>query len=299
MTTRPIAVSHPRWPLRCLARSMLLVLVLMPLSALAVVPFQLDQVDPEDIRIQSRQAQDRVDGSVQVALAVPYQQLRALLMDRAALCDVAVLHFNIKGCVYMDQQDQALLRVFGGKKAYQAPDEAGFFDLVYKRTEDTDQSASVQLYGDDGPFGTSEYLIRFHASQLDEQHSQVEISFSVNYTQMTHWAQRMYFSSLGRHRIGFTVTGHDARGQPQYVRGMRAMVERNAMRLFLALQVALEAPQETDTEESRLRRWFALTEQYPLQLREMALEEYLDSKQREIRNQRLLQAGMGEGSVDS
>jgi hypothetical protein len=279
-------------------RGLLWALVLLPLSALALVPYQLEQVAPEAIRIQSNQTQDRIDGSVEVALAVPYEQLRALLMNRAALCDVAVLHFNIKSCVYLDQQDQAMLRVFGGKKAYQSPEQAGFFDLVYKRVEDSGESATVHLYGDDGPFGTSQYLIRFHARQVDADNTDVVIGFAVHYTQMTHWAQRMYFSSLGRHRIGFTVTGVDASGQPQYVRGLRAMVERNAMRLFLALQVALESPGDADAD-SRLRRWFALTEQYPLQLREMALEEYLDSKQREIRNQRRLQAGMGEGGVDS
>jgi hypothetical protein len=269
----------------------LLLASLISAAVAALVPYQISQVDPTDIRVDSNQSQDRVDGRVQVVLSVPFDQLRDLLMDRSALCDVAVLHFNIKSCVHLDTPEQAMVRVFGGRKHYQSPDQSGAFDMIYKRARDADGEAAVHLYGDQGPLGTQDYLIRFYATRLDDERSEVLVAFSVRYSHATHWAQRMYFSSLGRNRIGFTVTGHDAQGQPEYVRGLRAMVERNAMRLFLALQVSLESPEQESTD-SRLRRWFALTEQYPLQLREMELDDYLNAKRREIRNQRFLQRSL-------
>ena len=68
---------------------------------------------------------------------------------------------------------------------------------------------------------------------------------------------------------------------------MRAAVERNTMRYYLAIDAFLDSlsappPQRT---EMRLNDWFNSSEQYARQLHEIGREEYLTMKRAEIRRQ--------------
>jgi len=295
--------SHPRiqpWNYSCWLRwSLLPLLFVVAVSARAMLPHTLNAsaLSASDIVIQSTQFSDRVEGGLQVSLAFPQTQLRELLISRAALCDIAIIHFNIKSCLYLDgettdvevsdAEPESLLRIFGARKDYQSPEDSGFFDFHYQLKEDSPERTVVDIHGDQGPFGTLDYRIRLEA-MADGAGSMLNITFSVSYSQVTHWVQRLYFSSIARNKIGFSSSPARGRQADDYVRGLRAMIERNVMRLFLSLQVALEKPPEADLD-ARLHRWFELTEQYPRQLREMDLETYLDSKRREVANQRRLQ----------
>ena len=74
-------------------------------------------------------------------------------------------------------------------------------------------------------------------------------------------------------------------GQPVYINGVRGMVERNAMRYYLAIEAyfgAMSAPTAQQQQEKRLHDWFALTEEHPRQLHEMERDEYLAIKRREL-----------------
>jgi hypothetical protein len=77
--------------------------------------------------------------------------------------------------------------------------------------------------------------------------------------------------------VGFTVLGKTPEGQPDYIRGLRGLVERNAMRYFLTLDAYLSAP-GPEQADRRQRRWFAAAEQYPRQLHEVDLDTYLALK---------------------
>jgi hypothetical protein len=48
-------------------------------------------------------------------------------------------------------------------------------------------------------------------------------------------AMKTYLATLGSSKVGFTVTRRQSNGQPEYIRGMRGLVERNAMRYYLAI----------------------------------------------------------------
>jgi hypothetical protein len=66
----------------------------------------------------------------------------------------------------------------------------------------------------------------------------------------------------------------------EYVGGLRGVVERNAMRYYLAIEAhlgALSAPPGARPERS-MREWFAATERYPRQLHEIGRAEYLEMK---------------------
>jgi hypothetical protein len=79
--------------------------------------------------------------------------------------------------------------------------------------------------------------------------------------------------------------------EPQYIGGVRGMVERNTMRYYLAIEAylgALAAPPAAQLER-RLQAWFDATEKYPRQLRELDRAAYLEMKQREYRRQQAAQ----------
>ena len=92
-----------------------------------------------------------------------------------------------------------------------------------------------------------------------------------------------YLLTAGSEKVGFTRTASGSGSQPVYIGGVRAAVERNTMRYYLAIDAylgALSTPQNQQVE-TRLKNWFSSTEQYAVQLHEIDLETYLDMKRKE------------------
>jgi hypothetical protein len=97
---------------------------------------------------------------------------------------------------------------------------------------------------------------------------------------MARLAIETYLDTVGRGKVGFTSIGTQADGRPIYVGGVRGVIERNAMRYYLAVIAyvdALSAPPRQQLE-SRLEEWFMLTERHPVQLHEIERAEYLSMK---------------------
>lgn len=96
-----------------------------------------------------------------------------------------------------------------------------------------------------------------------------------------------YLATAGSSKLGFTVTGKRDDGQPEYIGGMRGVVERNTMRYYLAIDSYLGAAREAPPVqlEKRLQSWFTATERYPRQLHEMDRGEYLEMKHAEYLRQ--------------
>ena len=55
-----------------------------------------------------------------------------------------------------------------------------------------------------------------------------------------HLAEKAYFATLGRGKVGFTVTGTDQNGKALYIGGPRGAIERNAVRYYFAIQTVHE-----------------------------------------------------------
>ena len=84
-------------------------------------------------------------------------------------------------------------------------------------------------------------------------------------------AMKGYLSTTGRNKIGFTQTGTSSDGKPEYIKGVRGVVERNAMRYYVAIDSFLNAvplPREQQFEK-RLGDCIDILEQYALQLHEV------------------------------
>jgi len=102
---------------------------------------------------------------------------------------------------------------------------------------------------------------------------------------------KTYFATIGSGKVGFTQTGTQSSGQPDYIGGMRGLAERNTMRYYLAIDAylgALASPPPLQLQK-RLHRWFTATEQYPRQLREVDRTAYIDMKRGEYLRQQATQ----------
>ena len=122
------------------------------------------------------------------------------------------------------------------------------------------------------------------AIPLDGGRTFMHLSYSYGYGTAGRMAMQAYLATAGSDKVGFTVTGKDAKGQPIHIGGMRGAIERNAMRYYLAIDAYLEslrAPADQQVEKS-IQTWFDATERYPRQLREMDRKTYADDEARRV-----------------
>jgi hypothetical protein len=133
--------------------------------------------------------------------------------------------------------------------------------------------------------------MRFEAIPLDSGRTLTHVSYSYGYGISLRLAEKAYFATLGRRKVGFTVNGTDDRGNPIYVGGPRGAIERNAVRYYLAVQSFMDTlgfPEESRFGV-RLSEWYDLTDRYRRQLFELDKKDYLSFKTRERSQQATLQ----------
>ena len=150
-------------------------------------------------------------------------------------------------------------------------------DLQSRGVERGLHACGAQLQ--EGPLGTGNYLIALELTALDEQRAFMHIQYSYTQGFLTRWATSVYFSTRGRDKVGFTWI-HDEGEPPRLVRGIRGALERNTMRYYLAVDAylhALGSPAPQRFEQS-LERWFAHTERFARQLREVKHDDDITMK---------------------
>ncbi len=230
--------------------------------------------------LNSREASDRVEGDVYAEVDHSFAQVASTFGSPATVCEFLFLHLNVHACKpSIVGSGNVLTLVVGPKRASAV---GASYSMAYGlRTEAaTATYLRVVLHAESGPLSTSDYLIVFEAVPLEGDRSFVHLGYAYSYGMMAKLAMQAYLATAGRAKIGFTVAGPGTDGQPIYIRGERAALERNVIRYYLALLAHCgtsdKPPQERT--EARLRAWFALTERYAAQLHELDLDEYLQEK---------------------
>lgn len=244
----------------------------------------------EPIFIRSRNDGDHLGADIFAVLPQPFSEVRAALVHADEWCQFLVLNQNVKACTWRPAASEAKLSLFVGRKYYQPPEDAfkihGDFDVKAVG----DEYLRVTLRAPEGPLGTQDYRISVEATPL-EQGTLVQLSWGYEDSWRSRMATSTYLATLGRDKVGFTVVARDRFGKPQFVQGVRGIIERNAMRYYLALRAYLD--NDHLAEDQRLRAsmnsWYELSENYARQLHELERQEYFDSKLREWRNQRRMQ----------
>jgi hypothetical protein len=212
------------------------------------------------------------------------------LKDPAKWCDILILPFNTKYCHAVDGNAGPTLRVRIGRKYNQPLGDAYRLDFAYRATAAAPGFFESRLASANGPLGTRDYRISVSAVPLEGNRCFLHLSYSYGYGLAGRLAMQAYLGTVGADKVGFSVTGKDADGQPIYMGGVRGAVERNAMRYYLAIDAyldSLSAPPGQQVER-RIQNWFNATERYPRQLHEMDRSTYVTMKRQEIERQQTL-----------
>ncbi len=244
--------------------------------------------------IRSQTEGKRLSAEVVGIIDQPLNDVAQTLGDVASWCDFMPLNLNVKACTYRRLASSDLLTLFLGRKFYQSPEESHPLKYRYRVKQANDDGITIVMQADQGPMGTTDYLLELDAVAIDGR-TLMRVSMAYTGSWLSGLASSAYLATLGRNKQGFSVQGRDADGEPVFIRGPQAIIERNAMRYLFAMQAYLETRLIPVDERfaARAHRWFELTEVYAAQLHELEREEYLDAKMRERQNQMRLQKEAG------
>jgi hypothetical protein len=236
--------------------------------------------------MRSTEQQGTIQGEVYAVVNFPLEQLTAALTSPVHWCEVLILHLNTQHCDAYQSSEGPLLRLSIGKNTLQALPDTTRMDFAFVAHETATNPLEVTLAADAGPMGTSNYRIVLQAIAVDSKATFVHLRYSYDFGITSRLALGVHLSTVGSGKVGFTKE-KAANSQPIYIQGQRAMVERNTMRYFLAINSYLESAHgaEEFRSDARLKSWFAATEAYPWQLREITWANYLAMKHTQIARQ--------------
>lgn len=239
----------------------------------------------------SEQSSNDLKGEIYAVVDYPFATVNAALNNPAHWCDVLLLHFNVKYCHASSNKAGTVLSVNLGRKYYQPLGDAYRLEFNYRGVITTPDYFAVELNAENGPLSTHDYRIWIEATSLKDGRTFLHVTYAYAFGLTGRLAMQAYLATIGRSKVGFTVTGKLPNGQPTYIQGIRGVVERNTMRYYLAIDAylaALTTPPK-DQLEKRLQHWYNGTEQYARQLYEVERDDYLEMKRREYQRQQVAQ----------
>jgi hypothetical protein len=245
--------------------------------------------------LESSVQDDRVKVNVYGIFNHPFGSVANALKMPENWCDIVSIHPNVKACTFQEVTDAWLLTFYLGRKNYQPPEDTHQVIYRYRDVVQSHSYMEITLSSETGPYGTKDHRMRFEAILLDAQRTFVHVSYSYNDSAPLRILENIYFSTLGRDKVGFTVTGMDINGSPVYIGGPRGAVERSATRYYLAIQAFMNTQHNPEDRrfDSKISEWFDLTTRYKKQLYDLEKQEYLTFKAKEHINQVTLQRLIG------
>ncbi len=237
------------------------------------------------LALESSESAGGLKDEIYAVLDAPFALAAPALSSAGAWCDILILHLNVKRCLASGTPAHERLEVAIGRKYEQPADEAYQIGFRYELRARSSGYLQAVLHAASGPVRTRDYRILVEAVPLEGGRSFLHFAYSYEYGTAARLALQAYLHTLGRDKVGFTIVGRRADGTPRYIDGLRGVIERNAMRYFLALDAYLRSLPAAPAEqlELRLRTWFDSTERYATQLHELSAAEYLQMKRREAR----------------
>jgi hypothetical protein len=247
--------------------------------------------------LESFERNDRVHVDVYGIFDYPFSSVVNVLKVPANWCDIVSLHPNVKACTYREIPGTWRLVFYIGRKIYQPPEDTRQVIYHYRKVDQQQGYLDIILDADEGPFGTKDHRMRFEALPLEGGRTFVHVSYAYSDSVALRLAEKVYFATLGRSKVGFTVTGTDRNGKPVYIGGPRGAVERNAVRYYLAIQSFMSTLRYPEERRVSMRtiKWYDLTGRYREQLFELDKKDYLTFKTKEHKNQVILQRSTGTG----
>ena len=232
------------------------------------------------IHLESSDNGKGLRGDVYADVNFPFAAVSKALDEPADWCDIMLSHLNTKQC-HVEQDKTGTRLLLRMVRKFDHPIEQAIdLSLHYRVTAASPEYLQVELDSPQGPFGTSNYRILLQATALPGGHSFLHFSYAYDSTSLTRLVSQAYLATFGRGKVGFTIVGQHTDGTPDYIGGIRGLVERNAMRYFLAVEAylgALSVPL-ADQFEKRLDNWFTAIERFARQLHDVERERYIEVK---------------------
>lgn len=239
------------------------------------------------VYLQSVEAADRLQGEVYARLEQPFEQARAALAGADRWCAILILHLNVKYCRAEREGSVDVLQVGVGRKFDQPLADVYWVRFGFRVVRAAPDFLQVALEAPTGPMSTRDYRIMVEIGPAEDGRALLHMTYAYGYGTAARWAMQAYLATLGSDKVGFSVVGQRADGQPMYVGGVRGVVERNTMRYYFAIEshlATLALPAAEQLPRS-LERWFDATERHALQLHEMDRADYLAMKRNEVQRQ--------------
>lgn len=237
--------------------------------------------------LNSMESSHKLKGEIYAVVDYPFATVNQALNNPAHWCDVLILHINIKYCHANKSKAGTVLTVNLGKKNAQPLADAYRVDFNYREIITTPDYFALELNAENGPLNTHDYRIWVEATSIKGGRTFLHFTYAYGFGLAGRVAMQGYLTTIGSDKVGFTVTGKLPDGNPSYIKGVRGVVERNTMRYYLAIDAYLSELNTPANQqlERRLQSWHRSTEQYPRQLHEVELNEYLVMKRNEYQRQ--------------
>lgn len=237
----------------------------------------------QQLVLDSAELPSRLTGDIHAIVDYPFAVVNTGLNNPKNWCDVMLLHLNTKYCYAAKGPSDTVLKVNIGKKTPEDLADAARVEFNYSVATATPEYFEINLNARDGPLGTSDFIIRLEAVALPNAKTFLHLTYSYAINISGRLALQTYLGTVGSNKVGFTVIGKQADGQPDYIRGVRGLMERNTMRYYLAIDSFLGATRTAPAArfEKRLQNWFTAAERYPRQLHEMDRRTYVEMKRAE------------------
>ncbi len=231
------------------------------------------------LQLDSAETPDGLQGDIHAVIDRSLADVTAALKTPANWCEMLSLHINNRRCRVTRGASQGDVITLYVVRRYDQPLDSAFeLPFAYRVTRSTAEVLKVDLSAASGPLGTRNYSVTLEALALEPHKTFLHFKYSYDHNMMANMATQAYLATFGSHKVGFTVIGRKEGGEPDVIRGLRGLVERNAMRYFLALDAYIAASGTASSPEARELAWFQATERYPRQLHEVDQGTYLALK---------------------
>jgi len=243
------------------------------------------------VYIESHDENNIMLGKVYGVIDHTFEKIHDALLIPGYWCEITPQHLNIKACTYHLRDGYCELTFYSGRKFYETPEDV--YQLVYRfdKIRDEENYFHISLTAAKGPIGTGDYHIDVEAVPLADNKTFIHFRYSYTYNFFTRMGMNTYLATLGSGKKGFSILGKDETGKPVYIEGIRGIIERNAIRYYLAIQSYLDTLDMPTNKKfnARINRWYDLTDKYHSQLYEMEKNDYIKYKQQERKDQIRLQ----------
>ncbi len=239
------------------------------------------------ITLNSSETPEQLKGEIYAVLDYPFATVNNALNQPKHWCDALILHINIKYCRAETSKAGTVMHLNLGKKHDQTLAETYKAAFNYQEISKADNYFSTELNAAEGPLGTSDYRIWIEATPLNSNQTFLHFTYAYSFGLTGRIAMKGYLATIGKDKVGFTVNDTLSNGQPDYIQGVRGVVERNTMRYYLTIDAYLaNLNQPADKQlEKRLEKWFNSTEEYAQQLHEVERNDYVEMKRKEYQRQ--------------